>query len=91
MRAQRSERRRMDRIAETLFRQTIASPDDIYHLLPRELWSVAPDPDSVQLGERHVLLTGAAAHGQGRQRRHRRPIHARARGGRQREAITPAA
>ena len=49
----------MDRIAETLFRQTIGSPDDIYHLLPRELWSVAPDTDSVQLGERHVLLAGA--------------------------------
>jgi ABC-type bacteriocin/lantibiotic exporter with double-glycine peptidase domain len=47
------------RVVETLFHQTVASPDDIYTILPPDCWLVAPDPDSASLGERRVLVRGA--------------------------------
>lgn len=47
------------RVVETLFRQTVANPDNIYTILPPDCWVVAPDPASVALGERRVLAKGA--------------------------------
>jgi ABC-type bacteriocin/lantibiotic exporter with double-glycine peptidase domain len=47
------------RLVETLFETTVAHPDDIYTIVPPDLWSVAPDPDSAAYGERHLLLRGA--------------------------------
>ena len=47
------------RLVDSLFNQTVDSPDDIYTILPPECWLVAPDPQSAVLGERHLLLKGA--------------------------------
>ncbi|MBK8086467.1 MAG: hypothetical protein IPK28_23090 [Devosia sp.] len=47
------------RIVDTLFQRTVASPDDIYAILPPDCWLVAPDPESAALGERRVLVKGA--------------------------------
>ena len=47
------------RLVDSLFHQTVDSPDDIYTILPSECWLVAPDPQSAVLGERHLLLKGA--------------------------------
>lgn len=47
------------RVVDTLFQRTIASPDDIYAILPPDCWLVAPDPGSAALGERRVLVKGA--------------------------------
>ena len=47
------------RVVETLFQQTVASPDNIYTILPPDCWVVAPDPQSAVLGERRVLAKGA--------------------------------
>lgn len=46
-------------VVETLFQRTIASPDDIYAILPPDCWLVAPDRESLVLGERRVLVKGA--------------------------------
>lgn len=48
-----------DSLLATLFTATCAAPDDIYTLIPRDYWTVHPDPQSLALGERRVLLTGA--------------------------------
>lgn len=46
-------------LLRTLFEATCASPDDIYTLIPRDYWSVHPDPQSAALRQRRVLLRGA--------------------------------
>lgn len=48
-----------EKLLGTLFAATCAAPDDIYTLIPRDCWSVHPDPQSAALGERRVLLNGA--------------------------------
>lgn len=46
-------------LLRNLYEATSASPDDIYTLIPHDQWTVHPDPRSVELGERRVLLNGA--------------------------------
>ena len=48
-----------ERLLGTIFTATCAAPDDIYTLIPRDYWTVHPDPQSRALGERRVLLSGA--------------------------------
>ena len=49
------------RLLDGLVQDTLASPDDIYTLIPPDLWSVAPDPDPPERGVQHLLLHGAVA------------------------------
>ncbi|MEQ1899936.1 MAG: ATP-binding cassette domain-containing protein [Devosia sp.] len=54
------------RLVAALVEQTTRMPDDIYSLVPAEYWSVAPDSESIALGERRVRFAGAvlvSAHG----------------------------
>lgn len=46
------------RLVTRLFETTRANPHDIYAIIPPELWSVAPDPDSRLHGEHRLLLRG---------------------------------
>ena len=47
------------RLFVSLLEATLTSEHDIYSLVPQELWSVTPDPDSHRHGERRLLLRGA--------------------------------
>lgn len=48
-----------EKLLGTLFTATCAAPDDIHTLIPHDYWTVHPDPQSLALGERRVLLNGA--------------------------------
>jgi ABC-type bacteriocin/lantibiotic exporter with double-glycine peptidase domain len=47
------------RLLKGMYETTKNSKGDIFTLIPREFWSVTPDPKSLELGERRVMLNGA--------------------------------